>query len=488
MVLYNTYETTFDLLPGDKVCRATSPRPPCLLSFLSLDLSHFSLAVCNTRSGGIVIAIIIMASDGNDLSPYELARLERIRRNEDRLRGLGLIGGKPEHKTSAVDREKKVQRVRVRGEKRPSVATRSSKRLREMKDGKQSSHEDVAEDDTPGGEDSTAPDLEGKVNYALTPQEAELLDDHEFQVYAALRAWRLRRKNELEVEPYKICQNRTLCELIRRRRNDGAFASRPRRGGEGDAELATVEQDLLSVWGIGPSKAAQGGFGWEMLEVLDSDENSMLLELSRKRFNEEEKSSASLRVKGTRLYSPSTVMTTITIATALVALHGVAAFAPQPHRNSFLSPDGFQRTHTPTSLQMCICIHCSRVTNCLAYHFVEEQHTQPHINKSPTWEPRNGSPTIQVHIRPDADRAEKAIGLMWNEHVDQTRQAEEASNNLQEGEKDVPLFGEKQYDLSGTTSYEYDVVECEDFVLSRDAWVRNMPEEIRIANPDFVPN
>jgi hypothetical protein len=466
---------------------------PQFLSFLLCCcwLLLFAVAVATqlTRSGGIVIAIIIMASDGNDLSPYELARLERIRRNEDRLRGLGLIGGKPENKTSAaVDGGKKVQRVRVRvrGGERPSVATRSSKRLRELKDCKQSCHEDVAKDDTPGGEDSTAPDPDGKVNYVLTPQEAEQLDDHEFQVYAALRAWRLRRKNELEVEPYKICQNRTLCELIRRRRNDGAFASR--RGGEGDAELGTVEQDLLSVWGIGPSKAAQGGFGWEMLEVLDSDENSMLLELSRKRFNEEEKSSASLRVKGTRLYSPSTVMTTITIATALVALHGVAAFAPQPHRNSFLSPDGFQRTHTPTSLQMCICIHCARVTNCLAYHFVEEQHTQPHINKSPTWEPRNGSPTIQVHIRTDADRAEKALGQMFNEHEDQTRQAEEASNNLREGEKDVPLFGEKQYDLSGTTSYEYDVVECEDFVLSRDAWVRNMPEEIRIANPDFVPN
>ena len=424
-----------------------------------------------------------MASDGNDLSPYELARLERIRRNEDRLRGLGLISGKPENKTSAVDRGKKVQRVRVRG-MRPSVATRSSKRLRVLKDGKQSSHKDVAEEDAPGEEHSTAPVPEGEVNYVLTPQTAEQLDDHEFQVYAALRAWRLRRKNELEVEPYKIFQNRTLCELIRRRRNDGAFASR--RGGEGDAELGTVEQDLLSVWGIGPSKAAQGGFGWEMLDVLDSDENSTLLELSRKHFNEERKSTASLRVKGTGLHSPSTVMKTITIATALAALHGVAAFAP--HRNSFLSPDGFQRTHTPTSLQMCICIHCARVTNCLAYHFVEEQHTQPHINKSPTWEPRNGSPTIQVHIRPDAVRAEKALGQMWNEHEDQTRQAKEASNNLREGEKDVPLFGEKQYDLSGTTSYEYDVVECEDFVLSRDAWVRNMPEEIRIANPDFVPN
>ena len=66
---------------------------------------------------------------------------------------------------------------------------------------------------------------------------------------------------------------------------------------------------------------------------------------------------------------------------------------------------------------------------------------------------------------------------------------EEASgvNNGSEEGDDTPLFGEKQYDLSGTTSYEYDVVECEDFVEDKDAWIRNMPEEIRIANPDFVP-
>jgi len=137
---------------------------------------------------------------------------------------------------------------------------------------------------------------------------------------------------------------------------------------------------------------------------------------------------------------------------------------------------------------MCICIHCARVTNCSAYHFVEEQHTQPHINKSPTWEPRNGSPTIQVHIRPDANqKADTELGKMWNEHEDQTRQAEEDSGETNGAEGDVPLFGDKQYDLSGTTSYEYDVIECEDFVEDKNSWVRNMPEEIRIANPDFVP-
>lgn len=159
--------------------------------------------------------------------------------------------------------------------------------------------------------------------------------------------------------------------------------------------------------------------------------------------------------------------------------------------------DAFTITHLPSlrrsiqsvsSLQMCICIHCARVTNCSAYHFVEEQHSQPHINKNPTWEPRDGSPTIQVHIRPDTNKqTENELGKMWAEHEDQTRQAEEAAASDVNSGGDEPLFGEKQYDLSGTTSYEYDVVECEDFSLDKDMWVRNMPEEIRVANPDFVP-
>mmetsp|Transcript_38828 Transcript_38828/g.81638 ORF Transcript_38828/g.81638 Transcript_38828/m.81638 type:complete len:201 (-) Transcript_38828:1486-2088(-) len=194
----------------------------------------------------------------------------------------------------------------------------------------------------------------------------------------------------------------------------------------------------------------------------------------------------------------------IRIAIAAAALGKVAAFSlskasrvlSYSYRNSFgpmpaskctqvtYSSVERQRTCNLPLLQMCICIHCARVTNCSAYHFVEQQHSQPHINKNPSWEPRNGSPTIQVHIRPDA---ENELQNMWDEHEDQTRQAEEAVGDSDSGEDEAPLFGEKQYDLSGTTSYEYDVVECEDFVEDKDSWVRNMPEEIRIANPDFVP-
>ncbi len=173
---------------------------------------------------------------------------------------------------------------------------------------------------------------------------------------------------------------------------------------------------------------------------------------------------------------------------ALVPLLGVDAFnhvtSPQIRISGMPSSSSRPTMHRPTSFQMCICINCTRVTNCLAYHFVEEQHAQPHINKKPTWEPRNGSPKIQVYIRPNADRkAEIELEKMRNEHESQTRQAEEAD----EGKGGTPLVGEIQYDLSGMTSYEYDVVQCEDFVEETDAWVRNMPEEIRLANPTFVP-
>jgi len=52
----------------------------------------------------------------------------------------------------------------------------------------------------------------------------------------------------------------------------------------------------------------------------------------------------------------------------------------------------------------------------------------------------------------------------------------------------VPLFGDEKYDLSPITTIEYDVVACEDFQEDKNCWVRNMPKEIRMANPDFVPS
>jgi hypothetical protein len=128
---------------------------------------------------------------------------------------------------------------------------------------------------------------------------------------------------------------------------------------------------------------------------------------------------------------------------------------------------------------MCICINCARVTNCKAYHFVETKHDQPHINHSPTFEPREGSPTIHVNVRPTKNTGDE-IARIWKEHASETAKAEQ--NNSQN-----TLHGETVYDLSSATTIEYDVVQCADFVLDQGCWVRNMPEEIKLANPNFVP-
>ncbi|GFH52640.1 hypothetical protein CTEN210_09116 [Chaetoceros tenuissimus] len=133
-----------------------------------------------------------------------------------------------------------------------------------------------------------------------------------------------------------------------------------------------------------------------------------------------------------------------------------------------------------TSLN-CICINCAKVTNCKAYHFVESKHSQPHMNDEPSFTPQDGSPTIHVNIR--TTRSEEEMARIWAEHIEQTKRAEEKDSRNQEGK----LMGENTYDLSVKTTYEYDVVACDDYEEDMGIWVRNMPEEIRKANPDFVP-
>jgi hypothetical protein len=128
----------------------------------------------------------------------------------------------------------------------------------------------------------------------------------------------------------------------------------------------------------------------------------------------------------------------------------------------------------------CICIDCKWVTSCAAYHFVETKHEQPHMTENPTFEPREGSPTIHVNIRTirTSEDRQAEVQRMWKEHQQETERA------LARGQDD----GEEKYDLDPQVTYEYDVVACDDFVQDKGSWVRNMPDEIRRANPDFVPS
>lgn len=84
-------------------------------------------------------------------------------------------------------------------------------------------------------------------------------------------------------------------------------------------------------------------------------------------------------------------------------------------------------------------------------------------------------------IRTPEDR-QAETERMWKDY-----KAEEAGAAAVAGDQGDAMHGKTVYDLSPVTTMEYDVVACASFVEDKGAWVRNMPEEIRRANPDFVP-
>ena len=205
----------------------------------------------------------------SDLSPYEVARLKNIQANKLKLAALGLLGSanplkkRPENKKDKkVKNKRKVQKNVSAGRKKVRIGTRRSSRLAGIKlpDTKDNLIDKSNDNELFDGTEEEEP----TVNYFTNPQIPQELDDHEFEIYTAVRKWRLERKNELQVEPYKICQNRTICELIRRRRNDKSWAL---------PTSSTRPQELTSCWGIGPSKCST--FGIEMIEILDKWEETL---------------------------------------------------------------------------------------------------------------------------------------------------------------------------------------------------------------------
>jgi len=149
------------------------------------------------------------------------------------------------------------------------------------------------------------------------------------------------------------------------------------------------------------------------------------------------------------------------------------------------------RSQSSSALSMCICINCARVTSCKAYHFVETKHNQPHMTEDPTFTPREGTPTIHVKVR--TTKQDSVIDRMKEEHQAEEKLAEQEAianqkdNAISEETEETELHGKTVYDISSATTIEYDVVACEDFIEDEGCWVRNMPEEIKAANPNFVP-
>ena len=161
----------------------------------------------------------------------------------------------------------------------------------------------------------------------------------------------------------------------------------------------------------------------------------------------------------------------------------------------YQNPQSFASSSIPTAHLMCICINCARVINCSAYHFVETKHEQPHIVAEPTFTPRDGSPTIHVNIR-TSDRT-SLIGTTTdgrsNMHDVSNRIRNESTKLVRSEKISKPEFENRVGETSetaipiSTTYTEYDVVACTDYVEEMNCWIRNMPDEIKRANPNFVP-
>jgi hypothetical protein len=202
----------------------------------------------------------------DDLTPYERERLANIKRNQEVLKQLGL---QPCEAAPAPMKPPKRKRERPVAEERTArEGTRRSLRTRGIV--APAVDDDALEDDESSEEKDAA-----LIDYDVWPIEPTHVDDDEFLAFAELRKYRQARARELELESYKVAMNRTLLELVRRRRNDGTWAT-----SSDDDERA---RDLIQCWGIGPAKAKRDGFGCELVRVLDQPDVLVHIERSRRR-------------------------------------------------------------------------------------------------------------------------------------------------------------------------------------------------------------
>ena len=201
--------------------------------------------------------------DTGDLSEYELLRLENIRRNNEFLLSLGLA----QSVSSGSSKKEEAKAVLVNSKKRQKAVviegTRKSSRLNNISidENSNANIEAIKVDD-----DVDTDTIVAKVNYDDIPVESHELDDFEFEIFIILKKWRLLKCRSLDIEPYKIFQNRTLVEVIRRRRNDSSWAKLI----DNNTDKRKVE--LLETWGIGNSKVQDGGYGIDLIELMDTDD------------------------------------------------------------------------------------------------------------------------------------------------------------------------------------------------------------------------
>jgi hypothetical protein len=203
-----------------------------------------------------------MSQADNDLSEYEKLRLANIRKNaqfmleklgistESTGTGKNLVAIQAERE--AIKEAKATQsrkRVKVESDSdRWPAGTRRSSRISAVKyedeivSSPKHKKPQVEDDTTQYEEDDrsywpqvvlkntmfAASKIKQRFVFSIyVLKEPQQLDDFEFEIYVKLRRWRLLLARELDVETYKIFQNRTLCEAIRRRKEDPFWANAP---------------------------------------------------------------------------------------------------------------------------------------------------------------------------------------------------------------------------------------------------------------------
>jgi len=252
--------------------------------------------------------------EGDKLSDYERIRLDNINRNNAFLASLGLEAVKPKMQQGSNDlgkcsvwlrkclplltthlvlwhsllhsrllsfedsaqiKRKKADDKLARAQKRardleqpqkqqengPSRRTRSSARLSGIAAAQEEEEEEKKKEEEEEEED-------GPIDYERLPMGPEDLDDQEFLLWIELRKWRLTKARGLDLEPYKIFQNRVICEAIRRRQLDAQWGREPTR------------DSLMECWGIARGKMLQGT-AVEMMAEMETPEAEERLARSR---------------------------------------------------------------------------------------------------------------------------------------------------------------------------------------------------------------
>eukprot|EP00958_Prasinococcus_capsulatus_P015189 scaffold1618_cov397-Prasinococcus_capsulatus_cf.AAC.19 len=201
-----------------------------------------------------------LAMADSTMGDYERQRMQRIKENEQRMRSLGLQELAQELGTEEQQPERRVQRGR-----RAAAVQASSRKSARLAGHKPSGfyieHEAANGSVTLGKQRGSAtavlrspvPASRAPAADDQLPVDPSQLNDVEYVAYEELRTWRNGHSRKLEIEPYKVCTNRSLVEMVH--------------------SLPETTKDLLEVWGLGPAKVER--YGEQFLAILEAHRESI---------------------------------------------------------------------------------------------------------------------------------------------------------------------------------------------------------------------